>query len=263
MIFWTIKEVYVLPPPMNQKIRLMPQTLLTTGLKEIFTDVTPGNTWTNKTPQRISRNVVDGSIPISPPIHSGISKSSTPASSDITVTMDAETRIPIGTTAPPCGLRVSPNIDDIQQSATPDLRKSNKLYTSIDGQFTNNLVAPPIFTEVISDKLSDISIQDIYTHCRMNLTADPVNKPVPQFVYLRLYTINSLYKGASIWTPLPELEVPQMLPIGARQIIFLEKLQRSETLRAQSQTITIKIILKLGGKIRNFRAKIIQGVGHL
>ena len=35
----------------------------------------------------------------------------------------------------------------------------------------------------------------------MNLAADPINNPLPQFVHLGIYTINALDKGASIWTP--------------------------------------------------------------
>ena len=83
-------------------------------------------------------------------------------------------RIIIGTsdntTAPPFGLNMSPNIENIQHSATPDLRKSNKLDVAIDGKFPNYLVVPPIFTEIICDKLSDSSRRDIYTRCRMNQT---------------------------------------------------------------------------------------------
>ena len=35
----------------------------------------------------------------------------------------------------------------------------------------------------------------------MNLAADPVNIPAPQFGYLGLYTIDALDKGAILWTP--------------------------------------------------------------
>ena len=156
-------------------------------------DVTSGNAWTNRTPRQISRTGVDGSIPVSTPIHIGMIKYSNPYSSD-----SNKTRILIesndNTTAPPCGLNVIPKINDIRQSGTPDLRDSNKLENSIDGKFTNNLVVPPIFTEVLCEKLSDSSIRYIYTRCRMNLTPDPVNIPAPQFVDLGLSTIGALNK---------------------------------------------------------------------
>ena len=41
--------------------------------------------------------------------------------------------------------------------------------------------------------------------CRMNLVADPVNITAPQFVDLRLLTINTLDKSASLWTPTTRL----------------------------------------------------------
>ena len=104
-------------------------------------------------------------------------KSDTPYSSDSIGTRGTGTRIIIRTTDPPYGFNVIPDIDDIWQYSTPDLRESKKIDTSIDGKFTKNLVSPPIFTEVLCDKLSDSSCRDIYTRCRMNLTADPGNVP--------------------------------------------------------------------------------------
>ena len=138
-------EVSVLPTPTNLAIRLMTQMLLTPEVKEIFLDTTPVNAWNNMNLQIIIRTGIYGSIPISTPIHSGIIKSPNPDSSDSTRTRGTRTRIPTGTNAPPCALNMSPNIGDVRQSSTPDLIKSNRLGTSIDGQFTNNLVASPIF----------------------------------------------------------------------------------------------------------------------
>ena len=124
-------------------------------------------------------------------------KYSAPASSD-----SSGTSITIGTSDttnyPPCGLKVSPNIDDIWQSVTPYLRKSNKLDTTIDGKLPNHTVAMPILTDVLNEKLSDSPSRDIYMRCRMNLTADLVNIPAPQFVDLGLSTIDTLDKYASI-----------------------------------------------------------------
>ena len=177
-----------------------------------------GNAWTNRNPQQISRTGVDKSIPISTPIHSGKSKSSSPDSSGVTGTKGNRTRNPIVNTDPPCGLNVIPKNDNIRQSTTPDLRKSNKLDTSIYGKFTNNLVVLPIFTEVICDKLSYSLSQDLYTCCRMNLTACPINILAQKFVYLDISTIDALVSGPL----LPELELLWISPIGVQRIIFLK-----------------------------------------
>ena len=130
----------------------MPHTLQMPEVKEIFADVTSGNTWTSRTPWQICRTGIDRSIPISTPSYSGMIEYSTPDSSDNTGTRGTGTRIPIGITSPLYGLNMILEIDNIRKSATPDLIKSNKLDNSIDQEFRNNLVALPIFTEVICEK---------------------------------------------------------------------------------------------------------------
>ena len=122
---WTIGEVSIFTPQMKPTLRLMPQNLLTPTVKEIFMNATSGNAWTNRTPRRISRTGVDGSIPISTPIHIGMSKYPIPDSSDSTGTRGTGTRITIGTNDTPFGLNVSPSIENIRKFTTPDLRKSN------------------------------------------------------------------------------------------------------------------------------------------
>ena len=149
-------------------------------------------------------------------------KASTLDYSDSTGTRGTGNSISIGNTASPCGLNVIPKIDNIRQSTTPDLVKSNKFDTSVYGQFTNNMVAPPIFTEVICGKLSDSSIRDLYMRCWMDIAADPINILSPQFVNLGLSNIDVLDKGASLWTPFTVLEGLRMLSIGSHRIIFLE-----------------------------------------
>ena len=170
------------------------------AMKEILVDTASGNAWTNRTPWQISRNGIDGSTPSSTPIHSGMSKYSNPDSSD-----SSGTRIRIGTSdttnSPPWGLNVSPNIGSIWQSATPYLIKSNKLDAAIDGKFPDNLIEPPIFTDVLSEKLSNSSIQYLCTPCPMNFSAYPVNIPGPKFVDFGLSNIDALDKGTSLWTP--------------------------------------------------------------
>ena len=140
----------------------MPQMMLTSLEKEIFANTMSGNLCTNSTTRQISRSGVDRSIPIPTTIHSIMSKYSTPYSSD-----SSGTRVPIGTsgisTATPCGINMIPKIGDIWQSATPDIRDSDKLDTSIDVNFTNDLVELPNFTVVLSDNsptvLSRISVR--------------------------------------------------------------------------------------------------------
>ena len=73
--------------------------------------------------------------------------------------------------------------------------------TSFDGKLTNNLVAPLIFTDILSEKLSNSSNRGLYVSVGMHLAADPVHSMTPQFVYLRFSTIDVLYKGADLWTP--------------------------------------------------------------
>ena len=181
------------------------------------------------TPRRISRTGVGGSIPINTPIHSEMRKYSIPDSSDNTGTSNN-----IGTndntTAPPCGLNASPKIEDIWQPATPDLIKSNKLDNSIDGKFPDNLVVPPILTDVTCEKISDSSIQDIYKRCWMTLMEDPVNIPASQFVDLGLYTIDALDKSASLWTTSTRVGRPtDVVHWSATDHIF-GKLQQLETM---------------------------------
>ena len=135
----------------------------------------------------------------------------------------------IGATSPPCGLNLSQDIGSIRKSAYPDLRQSNILDTSSNQQFTNNMVTPPIFAEVLGEKISNSSSRDIYTLCRMNLVAYPINIPAPQFMDLGLSNINPLDKISSLWTPATIFEGLRMSPMGAFRIIFLKMLQRLET----------------------------------
>ena len=169
-------------------------------VKEIFLDATLGNTWTNRNPRRISRTVNDIYIPISTPNHNRMSKSSTPASSDMSGTM-----APIGnsdtTTASPCGINVIQKIDNIRKSANPDLRDSNKFDIFIDGKFTNNFVASPIFTDVLSAKFSNSSRWYLYARVGMYFTSDAINPVTPKFVDLELSNIDPLDKGVGLWTP--------------------------------------------------------------
>ena len=89
---------------------------------------------------------------------------------------------------------------NIRQSTSPDLRQPNNFDTSINQKISYNLVAPPIFSGVLGDKLSNSSSRDLYTRCRMNLAEYLFNIPAPKFVDLGLSAINALDKSASLWT---------------------------------------------------------------
>ena len=70
---------------------------------------------------------------------------------------------------------------------------------AVDGNFTNNTVAPTIFTEVLSEKISKSSIQDLYVRVGMHLATYTVNTGTPQLADHGFYTVNVLNKGAGIW----------------------------------------------------------------
>ena len=208
--FRNIGEVSVLPPMMNLSISVIilnPQTLMTPMMQEIFADTTSGNVWKNRTLRRIIRTGIDGSFPISTPIHSGIRKTYSQASSEST-----GTRISIGTsitiTAPPDESIWISGVGNKRKSATPNLGDSNKLDSSIDGNFANNFVVPPIFTDAVSDKISNSSIRYLYARIGMHLESDPTNSMTPQLVGLGFSTIYALDKVAGLWTPATRVGSP-------------------------------------------------------
>ena len=196
----TIREVSVLPPMTNQRIgaiKMAPQTLLMSAVQKIFLETASGNIWESRIPRRISRTDIDGSTPIYTPIHSGISKNSTLYPRESTGTM-----IPIGisgtSTAPlACDLWI-PEIWNKRQPASPNLRNSDKLDAAVDGNFTNNPVSPPIFTEVFCDKVSDSYIWNIYARCGMHLATDTANPVTPQFEDHGFSIVDTLNKGNGI-----------------------------------------------------------------
>ena len=184
-----------------------------TELNKIFADETPGNTWNTRTPQKISTVGVNGNPQGNIGNACGISETSSPDLVGI-----------IEITAPPCGINIITEIGNKRESATPYFRNSNKLDTSIDRQFNNNLVTPPILTEVLGDKLSEISIWDIYTHCRVSLVADTINISSPQFVHFGISTINALDKGASLWNPATIFGRPTHVAYGSVPYYIFEKI---------------------------------------
>ena len=201
--FRIIKEVTVLTPPSNLRISVIgitQHTAMTPAVKEILAGMTLSNTWTNRILRQITRTGVDKYIPIYTPIQNGISETYIPDSSD-----SEGTRIDIGTSgtspSPPAEAICSPGFGNKRQSTTPDFINSDKLDASIDVKFTNNFVAPLISPDVVSDKLSNSSSQDLYARVGMHNAVDPINYVTPQFMYLGFFTVDTLYIGAGLWTP--------------------------------------------------------------
>ena len=99
-------------------VDLAPQTLLTPVVQYISVGAALGNTWTGRTARKTSRTGFDRSNPISTQNHTGISKTSTPASSD-----NDGARISIGTSgtsnAPTVVDIWGPGIDNKRQLTSP------------------------------------------------------------------------------------------------------------------------------------------------
>ena len=135
----TIRKFSTLTLMVNPLV-LVPPTLITPAVKKIFAEKMSGNAWTNRTPWQVSRTGVNGTTLGNIGNAYVIRKTSSPDLLAI-----------IGATSPSCDLSMSKEIENIRQSTSPDLRQSNKLDTSINWQFTNNLVVPPIFSEVLGE----------------------------------------------------------------------------------------------------------------
>ena len=177
---------------------------MTPAVNKIFADETSDNMWTSRTPWQVIRVGVNKNTSGNIGHACGISETSSTDMIEI-----------IGDTAQPCGLIVSQEIGDVWQSTSPDIKNSNKLETSIHQQYTDNLVAPLNFTEVLGDKPFNSSSRYLYKCCKLKLTADTVNIPAPQFMDLGLSTINSMDKGASIWNPSTRVGRPMDVTHGS------------------------------------------------
>ena len=130
----------------------------------------------NRTPQQVISTGVDGTTPY--------------------------LRVICGTSASyPFGGLWIPGIVNKLQSDSPNFWKSDEFDGAVDGNFSNNLIAPPVITQVFSDKLSNSSIRYIYARCGMHLTTGPVNPVTSQFVTHGFSTANALNKGAEILIP--------------------------------------------------------------
>ena len=176
----------VLPSPKNpwidqeiSEIKLTPQTLLTPATKVIVTDAASGGAWMFSTLRQASRTGVNGRIPWNIGNAIGIVEPSYPVMIGI-----------IGTT-PPCGLNIRQEVWNKRQATFPGLvRQSQKLNAVVDRKLTNNL----------DSKLSNCSRRDLYTRFSMNFAADTVQTQTPQFVDLRISTINTFDEGSGLST---------------------------------------------------------------
>ena len=164
-----------------------PQALKSPAMQEIVAYEDSHNMGTNSTPQRVITTGVDRTIPVT----SGISGTSTPYPSGISGT----------SAAPPYGGLWSPRIGNIQQSTSPDFRKPNELNNAVDRKLSNNLIVPPVSTQVFGDELSYSSSRDIYMQCRVNLATESINLMVPKFVNHGISTVESLNKSVGVWSP--------------------------------------------------------------
>ena len=185
---------------------LAPYTLRSPAVHKIATDAESNNTDPNRTTQQTRRTGINRTTPV----HSGISEVPTPHPSDnIRTRINAISKnstpytsgISGTSAAPPAGGIWSPGIGNIWQSTSPNIREFDELNADVDRKFSNNLIVPPVITQVFREKISGSPIRDIYARCGVNLATDHVNPMESQLLDHGLYTVNSLNKGAGICSP--------------------------------------------------------------
>ena len=180
-------------PRIDQRIAPLvvePQKLLTAETKEVVTDATLGGAWVNMNPRQVIQTVVDGSTPGK--IGHSVSVEHTP--SPVTIEVFG--------TYPPCGLNRSLQVANKPQPTPPALVwNTQKLDAVVDPKFPADLDYASIFSKVIGHKLSNSSSDDLYLRCMMNVAADFFQIQAPQFMNLRLLTINKLEKISVLGTP--------------------------------------------------------------
>ena len=194
--------IVVLPmnPRVYQRVApvlVAPQTLLNPTKKEVVVDTALGSAWVNRTPQQVSRTVVDGI---------------TPGNIGHTVRIEHDSSpvlIVVIVTPPPCGLNGIMQVENKWQSTSPAVvGNTHKLDAVIDGKLTDDLDSVSIFRKVIVHKLSDGSINDLYLRCRMNFAADVFQTQAPQFMNLGLLTINTLDESGFLVPPATRIRRP-------------------------------------------------------
>ena len=81
------------------------------------------------------------------------------------------------------------------------VRQTKKVDAVVDKKLPGYLDSAIIFSKLIIHKLSNSSSSDLYTLCRMNFAADPVQTQALQFSYMGFSTINALDERSGISTP--------------------------------------------------------------
>ena len=219
--------------------------LLTPATKEIVEDAASGGAWTSRTHRQVSRTGIDGSTPSDIVNAIGIVETSSPVI------------IVIIGTAPPCGLNLIQDVGDIQQSTSPGLvRQFQKLDAVLDRKFPDNRDSMSISRNIINYKISDSSSCYLYTRCRMNLTADPVQPHTPAFVDLGIATIYALDEGSGISIPITIIRRPtDDAHCRAPNHIFVKLHWLKRVIQSRTTAITIKLVFKFGKKMINLSSK--------
>ena len=130
---------------------------------------------------------------------------STPGNTVMTVRSNPDPSpvlIGIPTVSPDCGLSGSLQVDNKQQSTSPDeVSNAQKMDTVIDGKLPNYQDSASVFSKLIVHELSHGSRDNLYLGCRMNFLSDVVQTNAPQVVDLGLMAINTLGESGDIGTP--------------------------------------------------------------
>ena len=93
--------------------------------------------------------------------------------------------------SPVCEVSGSLRVGNKLQSTSPDkIRNTQKLYTSVDRNFTNDRDSASIFINLIVREISHGSSSDLYLRCRMEFSSNVVQTEAPQFVDFGLLAVN-------------------------------------------------------------------------
>ena len=193
------------------------QTLSTTETKEVVADAASGGVWVKRSPLQVSRTGFDGITPGNVCNAGSVEHIPTPF---IFVSV---------TTSPPCGLSGSLQVAKKYQYTSPGLGgNTQKLDAIVDGNLPNDMDYAPIFSKVISHKLSDGSRNDLYLRFRMNPVNDHVQTQSPHFMDMGLLDINTLNESGVLSTPATSIQRPVDISHWSVLDNVLMNLQQSE-----------------------------------
>ena len=143
---------------------------------------TPYNTGSNSNPRRFIRTGIYGYIP-----------------ADIVSGTSVVDRYPIP--IPPSFCICNVSIGNIGQTTNPNFRETSELHVSIDIIFSNDSNVLSVGSQILHDELSVSSRRNLYSHCRMDVTAETVQPMVPQLVSHGIPIIDTLNENSGIWSP--------------------------------------------------------------